>query len=505
MNTRMFRFLFASAVALATTLLAFVSPLPAPARSAPTAPTFTVNSTIDAIDANPGDGACDAGGSICTLRAAIMEANHTSGGGATINFGLPGIVTYTLEIPPSLTNDERTGNLNITNTMAIIGNGAANTIIDGNGSVTNDGVFAVGVGITATISGVSIKNGETFSCGGAGGIFNQGKLTLSNVAVTGNTTDCLENVLGYAAGITNWTNAVLAVANSTISGNVAAGGIGNFGGGIYTAGPLSLVNSTVSGNENNYNGKGGGLFDIAAPITITNSTVSGNSGTEGGGLFLYAAAVTITNSTINGNLAENGGGIYGGSGPLAIINSTLSSNNSIIDGGGIFISTTTATLFNVTMTGNHANSEGNTGGHGGGVFNATNAAFNFQNSIIAGNSNVTIIVGHTVLNPDECSGEIISQGNNIMRTLSGCTVINGGGVYVTDPMLGPLADNGGPTQTHALLVGSPAINAGNPGGCTDNNGVFLTTDQRGAHRPIGPRCDIGAVEAGYLFLPLILR
>jgi len=79
-------------------------------------------------------------------------------------------------------------------------------------------------------------------------------------------------------------------------------------------------------------------------------------------------------------------------------------------------------------------------------------------------------------------------------------------VTVTDPLLGPLANNGGSTQTHALLTGSPAIDAGNAGGCTDNLGVVLKTDQRGFHRPIGLHCDIGAVEVGpYVYLPLITR
>jgi hypothetical protein len=99
-----------------------------------------------------------------------------------------------------------------------------------------------------------------------------------------------------------------------------------------------------------------------------------------------------------------------------------------------------------------------------------------------------------------------------MRTISGCSLFNGGGVNVADPLLGPLADNGGRTQTHALLFGSPAIDAGDPGGCRDNLGALLSTDQRGLHRPAnggvnGLRCDIGAFEyyRASLFLPLIQK
>ena len=110
-----------------------------------------------------------------------------------------------------------------------------------------------------------------------------------------------------------------------------------------------------------------------------------------------------------------------------------------------------------------------------------------------------------ILNLEDCSGTITSQGNNILSTTTDCTV-SGGGVTVTDPLLGPLANNGGSTQTHALLTGSPAIDAGNAGGCTDNLGAILTTDQRGFHRPIGSHCDIGAFELQrLLYLPLVIN
>src|SRR4029434_3974851 len=101
----------------------------------------------------------------------------------------------------------------------------------------------------------------------------------------------------------------------------------------------------------------------------------------------------------------------------------------------------------------------------------------------------------------ECDGTIISNGNNLMENYdtSHCTVT--GNPLLADPRLGPLQNNGGPTQTHALLSGSPAIDAGNPNGCRDQFGVLLTTDQRGlprstldGNRDGTARCDIGAVE-----------
>ena len=95
-----------------------------------------------------------------------------------------------------------------------------------------------------------------------------------------------------------------------------------------------------------------------------------------------------------------------------------------------------------------------------------NGSFNILNTIIAGNSK------------SDCVGTINSNGNNLLGSLNNCTV-NGGGVTVADPKLGPLRNNGGPTQTHALLAGSPAIDGGNPSGCRDNAGMLLPTDQRG--------------------------
>lgn len=223
---------------------------------------FAVNSTFDLPASAPLDnGVCETapGNGLCTLRAAVMKANHYPGGGATIRFGLPGVVTYTLGTPPGLLDDERTGDLNITNTVSIIGNGATSTIIDGN---STDRVFNIGPGVRATITGVTIKNGSISGCGGGGGIFNNGTLTLGDSTVSGNTSSCIEAAVAYGAGITNWSGSVLTVTNSTVSSNTNDATSAE-GGGIYTAGRLVLVNSLVSGNRNNYGGDGGGLYAIS--------------------------------------------------------------------------------------------------------------------------------------------------------------------------------------------------------------------------------------------------
>jgi hypothetical protein len=495
-------------VIAATVFGSFIGRAPQTARAAPMTPTFTVNSAFDLPASAPLDnGVCETapGNGLCTLRAAIMKANHQPGG-ATIRFGLPGVVTYTLTIAPSLLDDERTGDLNITNPVNLVGNGATHTIIDGNGT---DRVFNVGHAISATIAGVTIENGTQLHCGGGGGIFNDGNLTLSDSTVSGNTVGCLEASVSYGAGVVNWSQAVLTVTDSIINGNTDDASLGE-GGGIYTAGPLMLVNSTVSGNTNYYGGSGGGLFAVYGPVTVISSTINANRSPDGGGLYFVAAPGTISSSTISGNSAENGGGVFHESlHPLAIDNTTVANNNSFSNGGGIYNSSGPTSLFNVTLSGNLANAEGHRGGVGGGVLNTISGTVNIQNSILAGNSYVTLIVGHVYLNPEDCNGTLTSLGNNILRTEADCSV-SGSGVTVADPLLGPLADNGGPTQTQALLPGSPAIDAGNVDGCTDSFGALLASDQRGHQRPANGggslRCDIGAFELQrLLYLPLLIR
>jgi CSLREA domain-containing protein len=272
-------------------------------------------------------------------------------------------------------------------------------------------------------------------------------------------------------------------ATVNISGLTIRNGERAQGGGIYKTGTLTLINSTVSGNVASH---GGGIYNGSGTLTLTNSTVSGNSAVEdGGGIFNpFFGSTIVTNSTVTGNAASNGGGgIFNSTGILTLTNSTIS-GNSANSGGGIYNVLRDTRVFSSTIANNQA---------GGGVlsvgFGATVA---FQNTILAGNL------------PYDCSGSaFFSGGNNLMGTQS-CTV-NGGGVTVADPMLGPLQNNGGPTQTHTPLSGSPAIDGGNPSGCRDQFdqfGALLLRDQRGFRRTVdgngddAARCDIGAVEFG---------
>ena len=243
------------------------------------------------------------------------------------------------------------------------------------------------------------------------------------------------------------------------------------GGGISNQGTLRVIDSTLSGNVaiNSFFAHGGGISN-SGTVTISSSTLSGNTArlecnrpcvAEGGGIF-NSGTLTINNSTLSGNSAVRSGG------------------NGF--GGGIFNLGGRVTINNSTLSGNSADTSG------GGIFN--NGAATLQNSIVANSPSGGNCSGTTG------TGTITSKGYNLSSDGS-CDFDGPGDLNNTDPMLGPLQNNGGPTQTMALPSGSPAVDAGNPSGCTDGLGHLLKTDQRGKPRPDTEDtggCDIGAFE-----------
>jgi CSLREA domain-containing protein len=268
-------------------------------------------------------------------------------------------------------------------------------------------------------------------------------------------------------------------------GSAAGGNINVYGG------DLILINSSVRVAAG-----GDGIFAVSgSTVTILNSHIETN--TASGLNLLAGATAIIRNSTIfaNGNGAMYGGGILN-EGTLTIINSTISGNISTIDGGGI-ANWGTAHLYNVTITNNQADYDYNNTGNGGGIYNDPTGTLTIQNIILAGNTDG---INASYAKPD-CSGTLTSAGFNLIQEITGCTItgVTTGNITGLDPLLGPLQDNGGPTFTHALLTGSPAINAGNPAGCTDQNGVLLGTDQRGYVR--NGVCDKGAYEYNSIGTP----
>jgi beta-glucanase (GH16 family) len=264
------------------------------------------------------------------------------------------------------------------------------------------------------------------------------------------------------------------------------------GGGILNYGTLSLTRVVVTGNTEtsagpaNFEFGGGGIYNgDGATLNLIDSTVSDNAtlAQPGGGIYgFFNSTINITNSTVSGNVAGDVAGGLRALGDVNIVNSTISGNTSTAwHGGAAFLTDGTTTILNSTIAGNNAPS-GTTGGLFVGTFGPSSATLNLQNSIVAANGDFGCFLapfgaGAVAIN---------SLGNNVL-TDGTCNPV-GSDQIVTDAGIGALADNGGPTLTHGLLAGSPAIDAGDAGACP-------ATDQRGVARPLGAGCDIGAYEA----------
>jgi FG-GAP-like repeat len=386
-------------------------------------------------------------GSVGSLRWAVGQAN--AGGGAE-----------TIKFDPSLFNTPQTitltqGQLELsdpTGTETITGPAVGVTVSGGGQSR----VFQVDKGVTASISGVTITAGSVGRNGG--GLYNLGTAALTNCTITGNSA-------GYGGGLSDY------------------------------FGTATLTNCTVSGNS--AHSGGGGVSALGATITLTNCTISGNSaGSGSGGVGVYASAITLTNCTVSGNSAlgtstsYSGGGLYIGGNPsftTAMLTNCTVSGNTAANGGGLDIrikpsvGSTAATLTNCTVSGNIGTSAQS--GSVAGVYVYSGNTM-FINTIVAGNTNVA--GASDIGGPGTVSGSNNLIGNGGSGGLA--SGVDGNLVGVANPGLGPLADNGGPTQTMALLPGSPALRAG-----TAVSG--LTTDQRGQPADL-PSPDIGAYQDG---------
>jgi CSLREA domain-containing protein len=426
---------------------------------------FVVNNFGDGDDAEFGvttlDGTCDTVAGppeVCTLRAAIEEANATPAAD-TITFGVTGL--------------HPTGSQLLVNTpMTIDGNGSGvgGTVIDG-----NDGhrIFLVisGASPSVTFKDLRLQNGHVTlpDLGGGSAINSAAPLTLTNATVTSN--DVTGTGPGSGAIAVSATSGTVSVTDSTVSDNTISSSGNNSGAGIDTTGgqaALTLTRTTVSGNSITA-GTSTAAGGIAAgdstgnpDLTITASTISGNSlnsgtsfGTLGGGIVAVGAGTqTIVNSTVSGNTAGSGGsGEAGGaaiSGNGAITNSTFTGNAASVDGSDLVAGSPGIVTLKNTILG----SAGACSSSGGSFLSAT-------------------------------------PGNNIVEDTSCGLGTTQGNRQNTDAHLGALTLNApGTTKTHALLTGSPAIDTAT----ADCGG--LSSDQRGVSRPqpTGGACDVGAFE-----------
>jgi hypothetical protein len=366
------------------------------------------------------------GGCFATIQAAVNAASN----GALIDVAA-GTYAEHVVVGPKMK-------------LSIVGAGPGATVVDGGG--TGAALSAVGANTALSLSGLTAQNGTPGIAVDA-----QARLLASNCSVTGST-----------PGITGGSKSNVLLSGCDVSGNFATSptsgggirvtGIGNLsasdskisdnsGFGIETY-ALVLERSTVSGN-------GGGGISLWKG-KIDGSTISGNTG-EGGISSAVARPllIKITNSTISGNSAGTGGGING-THPLLLEHVTITANSASIAGGGLHF------VDKVTLKG-------------------------------------TIIAGNTAPTGPDCFGAdgaaARSSGTNLVEDTTSCTItpLGKSTLISADPLLGPLQNNGGTTDTHALLAGSPAI------GVVTAPALCRKPDQRGVARSVP--CDVGAYEA----------
>jgi hypothetical protein len=367
--------------------------------------------------------------------------------------------------------------------ISIQGSGAARTIIDGflSGPVITIG--AESRSLSVRISDIKIQRGEsgigagissTPGPGGSNAVSLMQVIIAHNQGVPGPSP---ATTSASGAGIYNGAGSGMSVIGSVVRYNSAGGAPAHdhpagsgAGGGIYNAGTISITRSTVSDNTA---AGGDGCF-------------SGSCGGSGSGGGIYnLGSLTMVESTVSGNVAKGGdpggtakgGGIFGGG---DLVNSTVAGNSVLgttPSGGGVE-ATGKLDVTNSTVAQNRA-----AGGSGGGINVVTHSA-TFTNAILAANTAAT--------GPD-CLGTAVSGGHNLVMNAEDCEGFTGpGDLQGVDPLLGPLQDNGGRTETMALLSGSPAIDSADDAVCT--GAPVYATDQRLEPRPSGPHCDIGAYE-----------
>ena len=429
------------------------------AAAAWAAPTFTVNSTADAPGASTAgasltDGVCETqhGNGTCTLRAAIMEANHVPGGGATIALP-PGV--YRIEIAGLGGDDEAAGSLDLLAPMRIVGEGPSASIVDGN-HVANLDVRGIGV----VLEGLTVRRGFEGPM-----IYNHGDLTLENVAVSEAPAD-ITALQNDTTGTVSLTHCVVAhntgpsalfnygtarVADSLIADNVVT----YTGGGVHNEGELTIERTSILRNATD--AAGGGVFSIAGDLVLINDTVAENQ------------------SGLGAQPSGGGGGLRANGGTLRLFNTTVRGNASIRygepSGGGI------------ETTG------------GGSVF--------LRNSIVAGNF-VGYLDGPFIYGPSDCMAAqpLLSGDYDLIGRPADCP-LTGAVDHVNasdlDPGLDPLAMNGGFAPDMRSTTFGPTTEAIPPESCVDPFGAPLGVDGRGYAR-VGS-CDIGADQLFGAYAP----
>jgi CSLREA domain-containing protein len=509
---------------------------PARVQGAP-ANTITVNTLDDVFD-----------NSVCSLRAAIISANAngatnacTAGtpGADTINFTLPiscrviGVqcIMQWKATPPAITEDLTINGSGVgvdgANSFSVFG--VRNSVVTFNNMLIRNGNAVYGGGgitmtnSTLTLNRVTLSGNHAY--GGAGLYFNSGAVYIHQSQFQNNNSDGYGAAIGMVGGFVVVDNSTFINNNSVTGGAIAGLGNANIdvsssvfernsatahGGALYLqdhnvrtriAGSVITDNLTTNiGVSSN----GGGVYVSSGSLLITGTTIANNAtGGRGGGVHVFGAVVTMTNVTVSGNSArDHGGGIF------ALSDNPLFAPLSLL-------------ADNVTLTNNLADSNLDGSGDGGGIF-VLSGPVTVTNSIMAGNFDTPNNSGAGTKHPD-CSGTYATGRYTLIGRNDGCTGFvhgaNGNKVGTSgsplDPLLAPLANNGGPraglnslqvVPTHALLSLSPAINGGDPAAPGSGGFACEAVDQRNVKRPLGANCDMGAFEAGgFVWLPVLLR
>lgn len=442
------------------------------------------------------------------------------------------------DVPPGSVIAVQAGTFNenvvIDQSVTIQGQGIGVTVIDGQDSGS---VLEIEAGSEVTLQDMTLQNGS--SVNGGGGIYNEGTLTITNLLIQNNEAPCADgggvlnwaqvtmqdieltnNVANFGAAFSNARDATASAERITVTQNDAVRCVDVLGeaGGIENSGIFSLTNSLIQ--QNTADGAGGGIGN-GRILTVTLSTIENNATAgSGGGIYnIYdlnvAATATLIDSTIRGNTAVSGAGVNN-AGTFHLISSLVYANSAGAGpGGGIHnVNDTGQTgllyVTNSTISGNQAGQGGGVHNEGSGTTAVIRSSTIVENAGSAGsggnlfNDTGTITLAGTIIAlpgaGSDCAGlGIVSNGANLDSDNS-CGLGAGDLPDVADPLLSPLHDNGGPTQTHGLQAGSPAIDAAPSAACTAvpvNN-----VDQRGRPRNIdglgdgdsGTECDIGALE-----------
>lgn len=476
------------------------------------AATITVNSAIDA----PNSANCD-------LREAIYAlydgALTTAGCTVTGSFGVDDEVNFNLPAQSTITLNGT--EIIVSSTVSISGPGADQLTIDANqqsgvfyvyqaGNARIDGLTLTGgasnydggaISIygspNITISNSTIEGNYSYSSGGALAIFDSESATINNSTISGNSTPI------NGGGIYLSSADSINISNSTISDNSAPGS----GGGIYSVGAVVGTISDVNITNNISEVAGGGIYAVGDDLRIESGIVSNNTAGTGGGISFNGSNINIVNSTISGNQAEytGGGAVMFASSDVSILSSTIA-NNQANSGGGLYFFLSDAEIVNSTISGNAASETFSISGYGGGIMTANQSGLSVDlfsttindNSALGANAQGGGLFA-------ENAGDIVLSSNNVIANSTGsdCNIVLSSfginwvedstcfGSGDGDPLLGPLQNNGGPTLTHAPLVGSELIDAGDLAACASApiNGL----DQRGESRGT-TACFIGAVE-----------